>query len=59
VLWNRLQIDAAIFGSRYSNLIGPAAQFGTSPLTFQFQNIADARVVGSTSAPTPPSTPAG
>jgi len=24
VLWNRLQIDAAVFGSRYSNLIGPA-----------------------------------
>jgi len=46
VLWNRLQIDAAVFGSRYSNLIGPAAQFGSNPLTFQFQNIADARVVG-------------
>ena len=29
VLWNRLQIDAAVFGSRYSNLIGPAAQFGS------------------------------
>ena len=28
VLWNRLQIDAAVFGSRYSNLIGPAAHAG-------------------------------
>jgi iron complex outermembrane receptor protein len=46
VLWNRLQVDAAVFGSRYSNLIGPAAIPGSSPLTFQFQNIANARVVG-------------
>ena len=46
VLWNRLQVDAAVFGSRYSNLIGPAAMPGSSPLTFQFQNIANARVLG-------------
>lgn len=46
VLWNRLQVDAAVFGSRYSNLIGPAPIPGASPLTFQFQNIANARVLG-------------
>ncbi len=46
VLWNRLQVDAAVFGSRYSNLIGPSAIPGSSPLTFQFQNIANARVLG-------------
>jgi len=46
VLWNRLQVDAAIFGSRYTNLIGPGAIPGSSPLTFQFQNIANARVLG-------------
>lgn len=46
VFWNRLQVDAAVFGSRYSNLIGPAAIPGSSPLTFQFQNIANARVLG-------------
>jgi iron complex outermembrane receptor protein len=46
VLWNRLQVDAAVFGSRYSNLIGPAAIQGSSPLTFQFQNIASAQVLG-------------
>lgn len=46
VLWNRLQVDAAVFGSRYSNLIGPAAIPGSNPLTFQFQNIANARVAG-------------
>ena len=46
VLWNRLQVDAAVFGSRYSNLIGPAAISGSSPLAFQFQNIANARVIG-------------
>ena len=46
VLWNRLQVDAAVFGSRYSNLIGPSPIPGSSPLTFQFQNIANARVLG-------------
>lgn len=46
VFWNRLQVDAAIFGSRYTNLIGPGAIPGSSPLTFQFQNVASARVLG-------------
>ena len=46
VIWNKLQVDAAVFGSRYTNLIGPAAIPLSSPLTFQFQNIANARVVG-------------
>jgi outer membrane receptor protein involved in Fe transport len=46
VLWNRVQIDAAAFGSRYYNLIGPSAISGVIPLTFQFQNISNARVLG-------------
>jgi len=46
VLWNKVQIDAAVFGSRYYNLIGPSAISGVIPLTFQFQNISNARVLG-------------
>ncbi len=46
VLWNRLQVDAAVFGSRYYNLIGPAAISGVTPLAFQFQNVSNARVIG-------------
>jgi outer membrane cobalamin receptor len=46
LLWKRLQVDAAVFGSRYSNLIGPSAIPASAPLTFQFQNIANARVLG-------------
>ncbi len=46
ILFNKVQVDAAVFGSRYYNLIGPSAISGVFPLTFQFQNIANARVLG-------------
>jgi outer membrane receptor protein involved in Fe transport len=43
--WSVIRIDGAIFGSRYEDLIGPAAAPGQF-LVFQFQNVSQARVLG-------------
>ena len=57
VLWNALQIDAAVFGSRYTNLIGPA------PVRHRFLSLSSSRTSpsaggrDSTWAPMPPSMP--
>jgi vitamin B12 transporter len=43
--WPSIRIDGAVFGSRYEDLIGPAA--APNNLTvFQFQNVSRARVLG-------------
>lgn len=43
--WPVLRIDGAVFGSRYEDLIGPAAAPGQLTV-FQFQNVSRARVLG-------------
>lgn len=45
VAWDRIRLDAAVFGSLYSDLIGPAPAPGQA-LVFQFQNVSRARVAG-------------
>lgn len=45
VLWNRVRLDAALFGSLYDDLIGPGPAPG-QPFVFQFQNISRARIAG-------------
>ena len=42
---NRVRLDAALFGSAYRDLIGPAPAPG-QPFVFQFQNVSRARVAG-------------
>jgi outer membrane receptor protein involved in Fe transport len=44
-LVNRVRVDAAAFGSLYSDLISPAPS-PLEPFVFQFQNVARARVAG-------------
>ena len=43
--WSALRLDGAIFGSRYEDLIAPAAA-PDQILVFQFQNVSRARVLG-------------
>jgi outer membrane receptor protein involved in Fe transport len=43
--WSALRIDGAVFGSRYEDLIAPAAA-PDQILVFQFQNVSRARVLG-------------
>ena len=43
--WRSLRLDGAIFGSRYEDLIAPAAA-PDQILVFQFQNVSRARVLG-------------
>jgi len=43
--WRALRVDGAVFGSRYEDLIGPAAA-PNQALVFQFQNVSKARVLG-------------
>lgn len=43
--WSGVRVDGAIFGSRYEDLIGPAAA-PNQILVFQFQNVSRARVIG-------------
>jgi outer membrane receptor protein involved in Fe transport len=42
---NRVRLDAALFGSLYRDLIGPAPA-PNEPFVFQFRNVARARVAG-------------
>jgi len=44
-LLNRVRVDAAVFGSSFRDLIGPAPAPG-QPFVFQFQNVSRARLVG-------------
>jgi len=43
--WSAVRIDGAVFGSRYEDLIAPAAA-PDQILVFQFQNVSRARVLG-------------
>jgi outer membrane receptor protein involved in Fe transport len=43
--WSSIRVDGAIFGSRYEDLIAPAAA-PDQILVFQFQNVSRARVLG-------------
>ena len=43
--FERVRIDAALFGSLYEDLISPAPE-PTDPFVFQFRNVARARVAG-------------
>ena len=42
---NRVRVEAAVFGSLYTDLISPAP-YPLEPFVFQFQNVARARVAG-------------